>query len=421
MINNEYGTDKCGLLCGGLHDGICGGLFSLSVFRRTVVADYGPAPLLSPGGPRYLGCYDGFVYLEAVLVSSLIPIFPLAAVTTYGTTSSSTNKITIEKCLAFCASRGYTYTTPYEDTCYCANTKPAELLRVGPGHCTSIPCRGNTAQSCGGRNNYNTIILNYKMIGLYLTSPPPVITTTPPTIGTDAGSGYKYQGCYTGGLYLLDTMITGATFVEPTDASTCIARCLAATPAYDFALTLGGTCFCQRYGPTSDLLTTAANCDEPCTKTSTQRCGGFDTSSDFGSACISVYGIKRVSGFQYVFRLLLCSELCSALVLAWIALGRYDPVRGILQQKNTIMQVMVKFLVILVSLDSPRCRELMMLQGPLFLFASLASNSHKECCEILTQPTRKWIGSDITRYQALLLYSLPISLFWFFISSSNIT
>lgn len=301
-IPNNFGTDRCTVPClQNILGAFCGGINAVSVFRTVITSANEPLPSIpGPTGSRYIGCYDGFAYLELVTAASIIPILPQAYIKSYGTTASSTDKITVEKCVALCASKQYTYSTPWEDTCYCADIAPLPINRVGPGHCTANACRGNTAETCGGRNDKNTIPLHFRMLDVYGPATTIAATSKPPTVGSAASDEFTIRGCYYGGLYLLDSIVSGATIAGPTDSTTCVKSCLSSASSYTYAMTLGDSCYCNNHGPTSDLLVTdQSKCNQACSKTATERCGGFDTSvsTSTGSALISVYGkVSLVSG-----------------------------------------------------------------------------------------------------------------------------
>ncbi|OAL54733.1 hypothetical protein IQ07DRAFT_476948, partial [Pyrenochaeta sp. DS3sAY3a] len=280
-IGRDRGADFCNLRC-AVGEGFCGGIGAVSVFRRSTTTTTFPQPILDPTtGPRYLGCFRG----TAIPSGTTIPA------------------LTVTKCTDTCAGLNKKYSVISEDNCYCTDIKTTEFYREAPGHCTR-PCAGKTTEACGGFKLDNfAAALTYRMYSVYETKRPAGITTTAPNVGVAVGTtGFKFTGCYTGGLYLLDTLISGATVIGLSDPASCVSGCLTKGSTFTFAIILGGTCLCHTRGPTSDLITTSSKCDEPCTKTSTERCGGFDTTGTgvYGRALISVYSsTAAVSGFLY--------------------------------------------------------------------------------------------------------------------------
>ncbi|KAF2740116.1 WSC-domain-containing protein [Polyplosphaeria fusca] len=71
---------------------------------------------------------------------------------TFTLKSTSSNTMTVESCIDFCSSAGYTYAgVEYSAECYCDNSLPASRAPKDGiyGGC-NFPCAGNSSQSCGG-------------------------------------------------------------------------------------------------------------------------------------------------------------------------------------------------------------------------------------------------------------------------------
>lgn len=61
--------------------------------------------------------------------------------------------LTIEKCVDYCASKGYTFSgVEYSRECYCSNTITSGRLQTQEsiGFACTMPCAGNSQQTCGG-------------------------------------------------------------------------------------------------------------------------------------------------------------------------------------------------------------------------------------------------------------------------------
>jgi hypothetical protein len=122
------------------------------------------------------------------------------------------------------------------------------------------------------------------MISLYVKTPTP--PSTPPQVPATPGpQGWHYYDCYYIALYLLDTLLNGIQVpalidvVPNMSGNKCVSLYLGAhlKSALNFALTLGGLCFCRMKPPTEGLLSeNQSMCNEPCPGNSTQRCGGSD-------------------------------------------------------------------------------------------------------------------------------------------------
>ncbi|KAL7775774.1 hypothetical protein CFE70_009618 [Pyrenophora teres f. teres 0-1] len=273
------GSNTCNLAC-PLNVGLfCGGTSSISVFRRAITAISGPLPASpEPTGWQYSGCFYGDAWL---------------ALSPYITYYNSTVGLNAAVCTTICA-RGnngisYTYAALYGRRCYCSNSPASLGLQAGVGQCGRA-CEVKTTEACGGESNYVPYQNNARslMITLYVRAPAPA-TTVPQTPATPGPQAWQYYGCYYGAVYLLDAIMNGiqiSALLDPMPSMSgdrCISLCLAASTnlTLDFALTLGGTCFCNQKPPTENLL--AGNqglCDVACPGSNgTQRCGGSDTAT----------------------------------------------------------------------------------------------------------------------------------------------
>jgi len=298
------GSNACNLAC-PLNSGLfCGGIAAISVFRRAITAIAGPLPANpEPTGWQYSGCFYGDAWL---------------ALAPYVSYYNSTVGLNASTCTTVCAAgnngTSYTYAALYGRRCYCSNSAASLGLQAGIGQCGRA-CEINTTEACGGESNYVPYQSNTRsiMITLYVQAPAPP-TTVPQTPETPGPQGWQYYGCYYGAIYLLDAIMNGIQIsalldvVPNMSGDRCISLCLAASTSVtlDFALTLGGTCFCTPKPPTENLLSpNQAQCNVPCPGNSAQRCGGNDDTRPptLGARLVTILGRRaKVSGFPYLAR-----------------------------------------------------------------------------------------------------------------------
>lgn len=376
------GSNHCNQACPGNPNLFCGGTgpllqAAMSVFRRAISSVSVPLPAIpAPTNWQYSGCFFGDAYLSVAMNKGYVQYIAYPS------------PISASICTTICTSNGrsYVYAALYASRCYCSNTAPVASLQAGPGQCTSTACQSNTAEACGGVSNYAPYLTDTRslMINVYVqASVPP--STTPQVPNTPGPSDWTYWGCYYGALYLLDTILNGFQVSALLDAvvdmsgSRCVTLCLGASvlphPTFNFALTLGGTCFCSTKAPTEDALSSNQTmCNAPCPNHLGQRCGGQDPSNppNLGRELINVVGrTAKVSGFcilwdcVYARNCVLCCAQTGIVVLTGL--------RGIpMNSRQHDMMVVGQWSSCLqrgessiawVSLSSPRCRELIMLRG----------------------------------------------------------
>ncbi len=106
----------------------------------TVTQDPGPAQFT--GVPTIGTCIKGWQYVGCVLDSS-------SARGLSGDGLYDPTGMTVEKCQAYCSSKGFTYAgVEYSEQCYCGNTLNALSVMTTPSDC-NMPCKGNNAEICG--------------------------------------------------------------------------------------------------------------------------------------------------------------------------------------------------------------------------------------------------------------------------------
>lgn len=135
-----FATKGCNMACAGNSSEFCGGSNRLTIYESSE-----PPPPYSPRSPASwtaLGCFTDNAGTRTLGTQQEVP-------------GGYTN-MTIEGCLSVCTSQGYTYSgVEYAQECFCGNAI------LNGGTCASdqkscyMPCRGNTAETCGGSNRLN--------------------------------------------------------------------------------------------------------------------------------------------------------------------------------------------------------------------------------------------------------------------------
>jgi hypothetical protein len=307
----NQGTNKCTQACANTATDFCGNSLigtttaAMSVFKRVVSSVVVPM-LAHPTNYDYSGCFFADAWINT--------IFPGPN----GFTTTLSSGADGSSCSALCDTKGaYLYAALFGDRCYCTNITigATAALWAGDGQCTTA-CTLTTGEACGGMNSAaNT------MVSLYVRRPSAPSTSSPDP-GTTGSQGWYNYGCYFGGLYLLDTILTGMQVSSLLDGAPdmsgdkCIAICRAANNGYSYAMTLSGICFCNNKPPTNDLrVTSQLLCALPCPNhLTTERCGGESTNGPYGRSVITMYGedpppdetTSDVSGISVLALFLLC-------------------------------------------------------------------------------------------------------------------
>ncbi|KAJ7639319.1 beta-1,3 exoglucanase precursor-like protein, partial [Roridomyces roridus] len=184
-----------------------------------------------------IGCYTDSSTSRTLMAASLV----------------SADNMTVESCLAFCTSGGYSLGgLEFGTQCYCDYALQSSGAPTTPASCTT-PCSGNATEQCGGPNAINVYSNG---------SPSPV---APAQVGS-----WQYQGCFA------DSVSSRALPHQMFISGVTIESCTAACKANGFAvagLEYAGECFCSSSPPTSTHLNDN-DCHTACTANTTEFCGG---------------------------------------------------------------------------------------------------------------------------------------------------
>ncbi|KAJ4297155.1 hypothetical protein N0V88_004073 [Collariella sp. IMI 366227] len=166
-------------------------------------------------------------------------------------------EMTIESCLAFCASKGFAYAgTEYSVECFCGSSIAAAATELTDADC-NMPCSGDATQPCGAGSK----------LSLFHTTE---ITGPQTNPGAD---GWEHMGCYTEGT-TGRALTFGAGGIP--NAEMTVAKCTAACRAANYVLAgveYGGECYCGN--KISNGATPATSgCDMTCNGNSGEFCGG---------------------------------------------------------------------------------------------------------------------------------------------------
>ena len=128
--------------------------------------------------------------------------------------------MTIQKCIAFCESKGFAYAgVEYSVECFCGSSPAAAATQVSATEC-NMACSGDASQPCGGPDRLNLFHTTATVVG---PQPNPGV------------NGFKYMGCYTEG-----TTGRALTYGVPASvvpsAEMTVAKCTAACLAANYIL-----------------------------------------------------------------------------------------------------------------------------------------------------------------------------------------
>ncbi|KAK5990052.1 WSC domain-containing protein [Cladobotryum mycophilum] len=198
-------------------------------------------PCLSPFKPFvYSGCFqDGAPGQPAALIYR---------------SPQSTDKMTVENCVAECKGNGFRYAgLSYYGQCFCGDT--VNGAQLGEDKC-NFPCNGNKSETCGG----NQILSVWQ-------------DPTFPTGDVDIGD-YKEAGCYSDNSKNGRTLSWSAQVDEPTFT---IETCLTACEKQGFPLAgveFGHECWCGNVLANDTAKIDDSQCNKPCQGNSKETCGG---------------------------------------------------------------------------------------------------------------------------------------------------
>jgi len=180
---------------------------------------------------------------------------------TLAATSLIQDPMTIEACIHFCQNAGYIYAgVEYSRECYCDSTTQIPSQPVSLSDC-SMPCSGNTNETCGGPDVLNVFLDN--------AIPPPVIVRS--VNGTQGGL-WTYQGCFTDAVSAR-TLGNGVNIPTGTTAESCTAACQAAGGFTLAGLENGHECWCDNTTNNTSQHVSDDDCRMVCSATHTEYCG----------------------------------------------------------------------------------------------------------------------------------------------------
>ncbi|KAK1853428.1 copper radical oxidase [Colletotrichum chrysophilum] len=162
--------DDCNMLCGGNNSELCGGPNRINLYKGAVAPK---TPSVLPTGWKSQGC------LKDNIGGRSLGVY-------VGVEGGNTN---VANCIAACAAAGYTLAgVEYAQECWCDNS-----IRFGGVPTTdgcNMPCKGNTAEMCGGPDRLNLYSLASLDLGFSTTSSSAIVipssssTTSLPTLST---------------------------------------------------------------------------------------------------------------------------------------------------------------------------------------------------------------------------------------------
>ena len=268
----SLGQDCSAMTCSGNFTELCGGAARLNVWNSTTysgprVALYSPPHINYPdkvgitfGSSIYLGCASD----------------NNTAGRTLNLASTTNNSgMTLDRCQSFCAAKNLPlWGTEYSTECYCGQTLPTNLAISTLNTTCSMPCSGNSSQTCGSPSLLT--LFNNTAIA----PPPPT-----PTPGTIVGTNI-YLGCAseaTSGRALNASTYTNTTVTNDQCASFCAAQNYAL-----FGTEYSTQCFCSNALAAGATYPYKTGCSMACA-------GTLKASSPFAAYANTCGGSNRLS------------------------------------------------------------------------------------------------------------------------------
>ncbi|KAK0545894.1 hypothetical protein OC845_004878 [Tilletia horrida] len=198
-----------------------------------------------------------------------------------GYSYTDTANMTVESCVATCASKGYPWAgMEYAQECYCGNSIPSGTNTNVAG-CTST-CKGSIYEYCGAGSRISL----YAASGTNVTSPPTTTTTATPTSTgtaqpTSTGpasqptkvSNTTFLGCFPDSVQ--SRTLQGA---APDMGSTnSLENCAAACSSFSyFGTEYGAECYCGNAILNNATAVDPSQCNMACTGNANELCGAAD-------------------------------------------------------------------------------------------------------------------------------------------------
>lgn len=282
-------NSDCNFNCGGSETQTCGGNgytnpgSHMSLFADSNRFDGNTTTLQqaivpSYSGYNYMGCYAE------------------SGGRTINAAGLNTNDMTIEKCGAFCISKGYAlFGVEYAQECYCGNTIAASSTITTDSKC-NMACKGSNAEYCGagslmmlyGKNAVSSSSLSLSSSSTSTSAAPSSSAITSPvssivtssssvsqatTTSISALSNYSYMGCYN------ETHDRRALNGNGrTGSSNNLESCAAFCSGYAyFGVEYGAECYCgSTIYSNSVRQSDESGCSMACAANASQKCGGPD-------------------------------------------------------------------------------------------------------------------------------------------------
>ncbi|CBJ28221.1 conserved unknown protein [Ectocarpus siliculosus] len=300
--HGSLSSDNCEYLCDANPDFFCGGFSTIEVFTigdPTPTEAPAPTPLVNPStqapGTQAPASTAGPVLVgPSTAPTTPAPVNAGAAGYLGCFGDSQTDRVfsvvvfsgsmTTAICASTCADYAY-YGTQFGGECWCGNNADYDVY--GEATC-DMGCTGDSSDICGGFN-----AMSFYSTGSVVETPSPVpdeVTPSPvpdeetpspvpdevtpsPVVPTEPG----YLGCF--GDSQADRVFSVVTGSGSMTTAICASTC--ADYAY-YGTQFGGECWCGNnaaydvYGE--------ATCDMGCTGDSSEKCGGFNAMSVYGTA-----------------------------------------------------------------------------------------------------------------------------------------
>ncbi|KAG9944983.1 WSC domain-containing protein, partial [Aureobasidium melanogenum] len=282
-------NSDCNFNCGGNENQTCGGNgytnpgSHMSLFADSTRFDGNTTTLQqaivpSYNGYKYIGCYAE------------------SGGRTINAASLNTNDMTIEKCGAFCISKGYSlFGVEYAQECYCGNTIAASSTVTLDSKC-NMACKGSNAEYCGagslmmlyGKNaiSSSSSSLSSSSTSLSAGSSSSATTSLAPSIVTSSSSvsqatttpisalsNYTYMGCYN---ETHDRRALNGN--SRTGSSNSLESCATFCSGYAyFGVEHGAECYCGSIIYSNSIRQSdESGCNMACAANTSQKCGGPD-------------------------------------------------------------------------------------------------------------------------------------------------
>jgi hypothetical protein len=199
---------------------------------------------------------------------------------------SQTSNLTIEACVASCASKGSIFAGVENGIdCWCGSRLQGT---AAPASECDVRCSGDQWAFCGGRNRIN-VFRSSAAPTTYAPAPTPIAASALPT-------GWSAQGCYQRGP-APQGLDGGTTSYKGLTVPMCLASCAAKGMPWA-GLENGSQCWCGR---SYDLVAATSGCNVRCSGDDSVICGGgyrinlFHTDAQLSSSPASITPVKTSS------------------------------------------------------------------------------------------------------------------------------